>query len=83
MGIAAAIGATILGGVTGAVVARRAQGGATPEPPPPPPPPTPMPTPGDDQSAAAQRRALAAQMGRRGRQSTILSQPDSSDKLGN
>lgn len=85
MGVSAAIalGATILGGVAGNAVARRSASGAASDPPPPPPPPAPMPTPGDDNTRAAERRALAAQMARRGRSSTILSQPDSGSKLGN
>lgn len=35
-----------------------------------------MPTPDDDAMRRARRRSLAAQLGRRGRQSTILSQGD-------
>lgn len=44
--------------------------------------PTPMPTPDDDAAKAAKRRQMTALSQRRGRQSTILSEPASSDLLG-
>lgn len=46
-------------------------------------PPTVMPTPDDDAMKAAQRKQLAANQARRGRDSTILSNPnDTADLLG-
>jgi hypothetical protein len=64
---AGAIGGTILGG-------------AMNKPPPAIQAPPVMPTPDDEAVKRARRRSLAAQLGRRGRQSTILSQGD--DTLG-
>ena len=73
----------ILGGVSGLVggVLSGLLGGAAeqkaPEPPPAPvvtPPPV-MPLPDDDEIAKVRKRSLAAQLARRGRQSTILTDP--------
>lgn len=59
-------------------------GGATATPPPTVTPPTVMPIPDDQAAADSKRRALAGLSARRGRQSTILSDPASasSDLLG-
>lgn len=45
-------------------------------------PPTPMPTPDDEAAKAVKRKQAMAMSQRRGRQSTILSDPQSSDLLG-
>ena len=78
MGATAAIAATVIGGIGGTMLARR----NAPSAPPAPTPPTPMPTPDDQQVQEAQRRSLAEQLARRGRASTILSDPQNSDVLG-
>ena len=57
-------------------------GGGDSAAPPSPSTPAVMPTPDDDATKAAKRKQLSALSQRRGRQSTILSEPVSSDLLG-
>lgn len=68
------IGMSLLGSVLG--------GGKSSPAPPPITQPTVMPTPDDEATRSAKRKSLAGQIQRRGRQSTILSDPVSSDLLG-
>lgn len=85
------IGTAILGSVAGKVVAdaftddggRSAPAPAPAPAAPVPPTPTVMPTPDDEAMKAAQRRQMATTQARRGRQSTILSDPsEGGDLLG-
>lgn len=64
--------AAVAGGVAAAQAGKRSGTIAAPKP---------MPTPDDSAVAAARRRSLAAQYGRRGRQSTILTGGED-EKLG-
>lgn len=57
-------------------------GGAKPQPQPTIPPPVQIPLPDDEAVKAAKKKSLAAQKGRSGRQSTILTGTDATDTLG-
>lgn len=72
------IGGSILGDALG----NKKQQAAPPAPPPVVEAPPPLPLPDDKAVQDAKRRSIAAQITRRGRQSTILSTPASSDTLG-